>query len=73
MLAWVAAGLAAGSVATIFVAAPLVQAQLSETIARDPMLLGAAVTVVAGIAVLASWLPARRAAAIDPAVTLRAE
>jgi predicted permease len=72
-LGWVGAGLVIGTVATIFVAAPLVQGQLYETTARDPRLLALAFAVVAAVAVLASWLPARRAAAIDPAETLRAE
>ena len=70
---WVGAGLVVGTLVTIFVAAPIVQGQLYETTARDPRLLAAALTVVAAVAVLASWLPARRAAAIDPAETLRAE
>jgi ABC-type lipoprotein release transport system permease subunit len=32
-----------------------------------------AFVVVSSVAVLASWLPARRAASVDPAITLRAE
>jgi ABC-type antimicrobial peptide transport system permease subunit len=72
-LAWTAAGLVLGGVLVFFVAAPLVQTQLYQTTARDPLLLALAFSLVAGIAVLASWLPARRAAHIDPAITLRTE
>jgi ABC-type antimicrobial peptide transport system permease subunit len=72
-LAWVSSGLAIGVVATIFVAAPLVQGQLYETAARDPGWLALAFGIVGAVAVLAAWLPARRAASIDPAQTLRAE
>ena len=72
-LGWVGVGLVAGTFVTVFVAAPLVQGQLYQTTARDPRLLALAFAIVAAVAVLASWLPARRAAAIDPAETLRAE
>jgi predicted permease len=37
----------------------------------DPLVLGAAVAVVLGLAVAATWLPARRAARLDPATALR--
>ena len=57
----------------MFLVAPLLQRQLFETRTGDPLLLAFAVAVVTGVAVVASWLPARRAASIDPSITLRAE
>ncbi len=39
----------------------------------DPLSFGAAFAVLAGVAALAHWLPARRAAAVDPARMLRGE
>ena len=38
---------------------------------RDPLTLAAAATTLAAIGAAAGWLPARRAARIDPAQTLR--
>ena len=38
---------------------------------NDPLTLGSAILLLAGIAALASFLPARRAARIDPAEMLR--
>jgi len=41
--------------------------------AADPLIwLGAAIVLCAGVA-FASWLPARRAARVDPIIALRAE
>jgi ABC-type antimicrobial peptide transport system permease subunit len=39
----------------------------------DPVTLGAAVIVLIGVALLAAWIPARRAARLDPMVALRLE
>ena len=40
---------------------------------RDPVVIGAAVAVLAGVVVAGSWLPARRASRIAPTVALRYE
>jgi putative ABC transport system permease protein len=39
----------------------------------DPVSYLAAITVLLGVAGLSAWIPARRAARVDPAVALRAE
>jgi hypothetical protein len=39
----------------------------------DPLTLGATCLVLLGVALLSSWLPARRAAGVDPAVVLRSD
>jgi len=41
--------------------------------ANDAASFGAATAAILIVAAIASYLPARRAAAVDPAVTLRAE
>jgi len=48
-------------------------ALLFEVRPRDPAVLSVAAAVVLTVAAGASWLPARRAAAVDPALALRAE
>jgi hypothetical protein len=72
-LVWTGIGLVAGAGLTAFVAAPFAQAQLFQTRPWDPGPLLSAVAIVAAVAVVSAWIPARRAARIDPAVTLRAE
>jgi ABC-type lipoprotein release transport system permease subunit len=44
--------------------------QVSTT---DPLTLGATAGVLVASAALASWVPARRATRVDPAISLRAE
>jgi len=39
----------------------------------DPAVFGGITAAIAGIALMASWLPARRASRIDPMIALRDE
>jgi putative ABC transport system permease protein len=54
-------------------AGQLIKAQLFNVGAHDPITFAAVPLVLGAVAMLACWLPARRAARVDPAVTLRAE
>jgi putative ABC transport system permease protein len=65
-------GLVAGGGITV-AAGRLVDSQLFEVPAYDPLTLGAVAVLVAVTAAAASYLPARRAARLDPAEVLRAE
>jgi ABC-type antimicrobial peptide transport system permease subunit len=65
-------GLAVGLVGALF-ASRLVEALLFEMTARDPATLAATTVILGGAALLAGYLPARRASRIDPAVALRVE
>jgi ABC-type antimicrobial peptide transport system permease subunit len=51
----------------------LLQSLLFETSPHDPLIYGAVAVGLLGVALLACWLPARRAAKIDPMIALRAE
>jgi ABC-type antimicrobial peptide transport system permease subunit len=67
-----AAGLGLGLVGAWF-ASRLVADFLFGLTPRDPYTLGVSMLALAITAMLAGYLPARRAARVDPAVTLRAE
>ena len=70
--ALIACGVALGLVAAVAVARGLA-AMLYGVSAFEPVLLGAVTVLVVLPALAASWLPARRAAKVDPMVALRAE
>ncbi len=64
----------AGSVtgiAAAYVGARWIESQLYGVRALDPAALAAVTVAVAGVALLATWHPARRAADVDPTVLLR--
>lgn len=63
----------AGGVALFAATAPLARATLFGVTAWDPVAVGSAISILLVAAMLASWLPARRAAQVDPAEALRAE
>jgi ABC-type antimicrobial peptide transport system permease subunit len=53
--------------------ARVLSSQLFGVSGRDPLTYAAISVVLAGVALVASWLPARRATRVDPALALRAE
>jgi putative ABC transport system permease protein len=63
-------GLVAGTVLSLWLAG-FVQTLLFSMPARDPLTFGAAILVLLAIGLVAAWLPARRAASLDPAAVLR--
>ena len=67
-----AIGLAAG-LALFATVPPFARAELFGVAAWDPVAVAGAVLMLLAAAMLASWLPARRAAQVDPAEALRAE
>jgi ABC-type antimicrobial peptide transport system permease subunit len=71
-LALTAIGVAVGIVAAL-AAGSVVASLLFGVTPRDPTTLGGVVVVLAAVAMLASWLPARRAARVDPLVAMRGE
>jgi ABC-type lipoprotein release transport system permease subunit len=71
-LALVGSGVLAGLV-LYAIAAPFLRAFLYGVTPSDPLTLVGVTFALVGTASLASWLPARRAARVDPAEALRAE
>jgi predicted permease len=67
-----AAGLAAGLPAALGLAR-LARSQLYEVSPTDPFTLVGGLGLILAVATAAAWLPARRAAKVDPVVALRAE
>jgi ABC-type antimicrobial peptide transport system permease subunit len=66
----IAAGLALGLAGSLW-AARLVGALLFRLEPRDPATFGGAAAVLVAVALLAAWLPAHRAARLDPVTVLR--
>jgi ABC-type lipoprotein release transport system permease subunit len=50
-----------------------VEAFLFEVQPREPLVFGAVAALLALVGLVACWLPARRAARVDPLTALRAE
>jgi predicted permease len=71
-LALLAAGLVLG-IPIALAAARLVRAQLYQISPFDPRIFIGATAAIAAVTVLSAWLPARRAAAVDPMTALRCE
>ena len=67
-----AAGIAAGLLASVALTR-IMTTMLVGIRPTDPITFGTMVALFAGIAALASWLPARRAASLDPTIALRDE
>jgi len=56
-----------------FMATRFLSSLLYGVAAWDPITFAAIATLIAGVAFLACWLPARRAARVDPVIALRAD
>jgi putative ABC transport system permease protein len=67
-----ALGVAIG-IAAAFVAVQRMNDLLVDVTAHDPIAFGAAAALLVGVALAASYIPARRATTVDPLVALRAE
>jgi len=65
-------GIGLGSAGALL-AGPALESQLFGVKPRDPATLAAVTTALLAVALLASYLPARRATRVDPLIALRTE
>ena len=69
-LRWILAGAAAGFVAGLLATRSL-KSLLFQVEPNDPLILSLVTAVLIAVGILSAWLPARRAARLDPLVALR--
>ena len=69
---WTLAGILLGLLGS-WLAARLLESLLFSVRARDPLFPISAAAILLGVAFLSAWIPARRAARVDPLVALRYE
>jgi len=67
-----AVGVALG-VGGAFILGRVVATQLYEVSPHDPLTLSATALILTSVALVAAWIPTRRATAVDPLITLRAD
>jgi ABC-type antimicrobial peptide transport system permease subunit len=67
-----AIGIAVG-VPAAWIASRAIESMLFGLKATDTAAIGAALVILLAVAHLAAWLPARRAARVDPLIALRSE
>jgi putative ABC transport system permease protein len=68
----VAVGIGVGLVGS-WVLSRVLASQMYGITARDPLTYGAVALLLAGVALLATYVPARRATKVEPMLTLRSE
>jgi ABC-type antimicrobial peptide transport system permease subunit len=71
-IALTAVGLALGAVA-VRIASPALERLLASVSPGDPTVLGSIAGLLLVTGVVASWIPALRAARVDPAASLRSD
>jgi ABC-type antimicrobial peptide transport system permease subunit len=71
--AWIAAAGCVGGVALSLFASRLLVMSLYRTNRYDPLMVSAVLMLLFAVVLLASWIPARRAAKVDPMHALRNE
>jgi len=69
---WITAGTGAGILSSLVVSR-WIRSLLFDIRPNDPATLGLAAMLLLGLAILSAWIPARRAAKVDPMVALHYE
>src|SRR5262249_7557101 len=71
-LSMVGLGAVIGTVAAVFLS-PQIASQLFGVTPRDPVTVALVLAILIGVAGLAAYFPARRAATVDPVIALSSE